>query len=94
MYNTLRVENTAMTFGVVNCTNMVLCPDVQDFLRSEKLPKNAGLQIYPFDCCWKHAADKDTFFVLQDSGTVAQSSSNFNFSSDPSQFYSASKDSL
>lgn len=61
----LQVQATSITFGVVNCTNEILCP---------------GLQNYPYDCCWRHASDQNTKFVFQNAGSVPQSSSTLDLS--------------
>jgi len=64
-FATLQVQATSITFGVVNCTNEILCP---------------GLQNYPYDCCWRHASDQNTKFVFQNAGSVPQSSSTLDLS--------------
>jgi hypothetical protein len=79
MFNTLRADNTALSFGVVNCTNTVLCPDVQDYASNGAPIDARTVQNYPFDCCWSHASDKDTRFVFQSSAVVPQSSSKLQF---------------
>ena len=60
VFETLQIQATSISFGVVNCTNEVLCPEEKS---------------YPYDCCWKHATDSNTKFIFQNAGSVPQSSS-------------------
>jgi hypothetical protein len=59
-FQTLQAQATSINIGVVNCTNVVLCPEPQ---------------FYPYECCWRNANDSNTVFVLQNSGNMPQSSS-------------------
>ena len=59
-FETLQAQATSISVGVVNCTNEVLCPSPQ---------------IYPYDCCWRNADDRNTVFVFQNPGNMPQSSS-------------------
>jgi hypothetical protein len=70
----VKVQTTALTIGVVNCTNDVLCPDKRNHLYDDD-SEHFFYQNYPWDCCWKHATDKNTKFIFQNPGVTSQSSS-------------------